>query len=115
MDKAVIDDAVAVVVTGVFPVLEPDGGAALVNDCAIDGDFVTAAVHVDGFAHIFGAVFPDGAIDDDISAGAYFDSVGTGFEVAKIFDGLIGDGGVFVDMDSGIITNADGVFIADAV
>ena len=72
-------------------------------------------MHVDRFAHILLAILLYCTVNSDLRTGTDFDSIGAGAKIADVPVGCVGDNGVFFDMNSSIIAQADGVFIANTV
>ena len=72
-------------------------------------------MHVDRFAHILRTILLHCAVNSDLRTGTDFDSIGAGAKIADVPSGCVGDNGVLLDMDNGVIAQADGVFIANAV
>ena len=72
-------------------------------------------MHVDSFAHILLAILLHCAVNSDLRTGTDFDSIGAGAKIANVPGSLVGDNGVFFDMNSSIIAQADGIFIADTI
>ena len=72
-------------------------------------------MHVDRFAHILRTILLHCAVNSDLRTGTDFDSIGAGAKIANVPVGCVGDNGVFFDMNSSIIAQADGIFIADTI
>ena len=72
-------------------------------------------MHVDRFAHILLAILLYCTVNSDLRTGTDFDSIGASAKIADVPGSFVGDNGVLLDMDNGVIAQADGVFIANAV